>query len=147
MPRKSKKYNKQEPKPELHFRFGKETIVLTDEGLLKALKTFRAIRHRLRQDIIEFVYQEGRVSVSDILNYFREDPYLKGRYGNVEQSVISQHLAILKEAGILKQTRESRYNYYELNADKIKEIANYISNIIFGTDEEDTKKRRRRRRR
>ncbi len=129
-----RKYNKHQPHPELRFRFGKEELVITDEGLLKALKTYRAMRHRLRQDLLQYIYDKGRVNVNEIIKYFRSNPFLRERYGEIEQSVVSQHLGILREAGIVKRYKESRFNYYEVNPDKLREIANYTQNILWGEE-------------
>ena len=56
--------------------------------LKKAALVLRAVNHKLRQQILKLIHQKGRITVTEI--------YVKLR---LEQSVASQHLAILRKAG------------------------------------------------
>jgi DNA-binding transcriptional ArsR family regulator len=47
----------------------------------------------------------------------------------LEQSVASQHLAIMRRAGVVKTTRKGKNIYYELDNNRLKSIANFISDI------------------
>jgi len=58
--------------------------------LKKAALVLRAINHKLRQQIIQLIHQNGRMTVTEI--------YVKLR---LEQSVASQHLAILRKANFV----------------------------------------------
>lgn len=70
----------------------------------KAAGIFRAINHKLRQDIIRLIHNSGKITVTEIY-----------RKMNLEQSVASQHLAILRTAGFVKTEREKRFIFYKVN--------------------------------
>jgi DNA-binding transcriptional ArsR family regulator len=55
--------------------------------LKKAALILRAVNHKLRQQIMKLIHQNGKMTVTEI--------YVKLR---LEQSVASQHLAILRKA-------------------------------------------------
>ncbi|HMS52298.1 MAG TPA: metalloregulator ArsR/SmtB family transcription factor, partial [Chitinophagales bacterium] len=47
----------------------------------------------------------------------------------LEQSVASQHLAILRRAGVVVTERDGKYIYYTLNHDRINEISGLIEEL------------------
>lgn len=71
----------------------------------------RALNHKLRQQILEFISARGRVIVTEVYTKLR-----------LEQSVASQQLAILRKAGIVDTEREGKFIFYSVNADKVSEI-------------------------
>ena len=81
----------------------------------------RAINHNLRQDIIRLLEESGRLTVTVT------EIYIKLR---LEQSVASQHLAILRRAGIVVTEREGKYIYYKLDKDRIEEISGFVENLV-----------------
>lgn len=97
---------------------GTENVKLGYENLRKAVLALRAVNHRLRQEIIELLQDRDQTTVTDI--------YVKLR---IEQSVASQHLAILRRAEIVNTTREGKYIYYSLNEDKLVVIAKLVSEL------------------
>lgn len=97
---------------------GTENVNLSYENLRKAVLALRAVNHRLRQEIIELLQDREQTTVTDI--------YVKLR---IEQSVASQHLAILRRAEIVNTTREGKYIYYSLNEDKLAIIAKLVSQL------------------
>jgi DNA-binding transcriptional ArsR family regulator len=66
----------------------------------KASLILRAINHKLRQQILKLIDEQGRITVTEI--------YVKLR---LEQSVASQHLAILRKAGFVKTERDGKFIY------------------------------------
>jgi len=80
-----------------------------------AAKTLRAINHKLRQRILKVINENQRINVTDLHARMR-----------IEQSVASQHLAILRGAKIVKTERESRTIFYSLNISLIAEIEQLI---------------------
>lgn len=88
-------------------------------SIKKVLLVFRALNHKLRQDILNFIEKNGKSSVTDIYIQLRMD-----------QSVASQHLAILRRAGLLTTNREGKYVYYMLNRAKIEMINNMIVDLL-----------------
>ena len=98
---------------------GKQFITIKSNHLKKASMIIRALNHGLRQKIVRLVEEHGRLTVTEI--------YVKLR---LEQSVASQQLAILRNAGILITEREGKYIYYSVNVPRIKNIQSFIDDII-----------------
>ncbi len=94
-------------------------IEINFDTLRRSVLTLRAINHQLRQDMIVLLEKEGRMTVTDI--------YIKLR---LEQSVASQHLAILRRAGVLKTDRDGKFIYYSINKDRMKEISTFIEDLV-----------------
>ncbi len=86
-----------------------------------AAMTLRAINHKLRQQIIALLDENKRMNVTDI--------YVKLR---LEQSVASQHLAILRRADIVKTVREGKFIHYALNTDRIETVSKFIKQLTEG---------------
>lgn len=88
---------------------------LTNESLnhvKKAALVFRAINHKLRQQIINLILDNrAKITVTEI--------YVRLR---IEQSVASQHLAILRKAGAVKTERDGKFIYYTVNEVRINEV-------------------------
>lgn len=83
-----------------------------------AAMTLRAINHKLRQQIIKLLEENKRMNVTDI--------YVKLR---LEQSVASQHLAILRRAHIVKTVREGKFIHYALNNERIASISKFVKEM------------------
>lgn len=77
----------------------------------KAALQYRAINHKLRQDIIQLIHKAGKITVTELYNKL-----------HIEQSVASQHLAILRKAGFVIAERSKRFIFYKVNYDAIKFI-------------------------
>ena len=97
---------------------GQEAIKLNYENLRKGVLALRAVNHRLRQEIIELLQNKAQTTVTDI--------YVKLR---IEQSVASQHLAILRRADIVDTTRDGKFIYYTLNEEKLRVIARLVNEL------------------
>jgi DNA-binding transcriptional ArsR family regulator len=50
----------------------------------------------------------------------------------LEQSVASQHLAILRKAGIVKTERDGKFIYYSVNHKRVEEINNVATELSAG---------------
>jgi DNA-binding transcriptional ArsR family regulator len=48
----------------------------------------------------------------------------------LEQSVASQHLAILRRAGILKTERDGKYIYYRVNEERVVQINQFVDSLL-----------------
>lgn len=86
--------------------------------LKKAVMTLRAINHPLRKQIMHLLEETRKLTVTEIFVKLR-----------IEQSVASQHLAILRKAGVLDTERDGKFIYYKLNDSRIKDIS-YIVNEL-----------------
>lgn len=93
-------------------------ITLEYQLLRKAVLVLRAVNHKLRQAIIKLLEQNDKLTVTEI--------YVKLR---LEQSVASQHLAILRRAGVVLTERDGKYIHYSLNPGRIMEIAQLVEEL------------------
>jgi DNA-binding transcriptional ArsR family regulator len=107
------------PKNEvLALKKGKSDILLDYAELRKAVLVLRAINHKLRQRVINLLEENQRMTVTDI--------YIKLR---LEQSVASQHLAILRKAGVVQTERQGKYIFYTLDKDRINQISRLVEEL------------------
>lgn len=97
---------------------GKQEIKLVYSELRKVVLILRAIGHDLRKQIIELLRQNETMNVTDI--------YVKLR---IEQSVASQHLAILRKAGIVITKRSGKFIHYSLNHLRLEEVSVLVEDI------------------
>ncbi len=86
--------------------------------LLKGVAVLRSINHKLRKEIIQLLANEGPMTVTDIFVQMR-----------LEQSVASQHLAILRSSGVLITERTGKFIRYRVNHDRIAEIRELVNKI------------------
>jgi len=88
-------------------------------NLKKAALVLRALNHKLRQQILTLIETEKKITVTEI--------YVRMR---LEQSVASQHLAILRRAGIVSTQRDGKFIYYTVNYKRIDEITKVVDDLV-----------------
>jgi len=88
-------------------------------ALKKAALVLRALNHKLRQQLLKLIEDEKKITVTEI--------YVRLR---LEQSVASQHLAILRKAGIVTTERDGKFIYYMVNYKRIDEISQFVKNLV-----------------
>lgn len=79
--------------------------------------TLRALADPIRRDILNLL-KAGRLSAGEISSHFP-----------VTDASISRHLSVLKEPDLIRDTREGKFIYYELNASVLEEILLWISDL------------------
>ena len=89
--------------------------------------TMKALSDPIRREILNLL-KNGRMSAGDIVERFE-----------VTGASISRHLSVLKEADLIRDKREGKYIYYELNASVLEEIMLWIANLK-GEEGNDQKK-------
>ena len=87
--------------------------------LKKASLVLRAINHKLRQQILRLLDDKQKMTVTEIFVYFR-----------LEQSVISQHLTILRRAGFVTTERQGKFIYYYVNYDRIDQMNKELRDLL-----------------
>ncbi len=97
----------------------KPELVINDIELRKAKLLLRAINHRLRQQILQFIHSKKQTSVTPLYVSL-----------HLEQSVASQHLAILRRAGLVNTTKEGKFIYYSVNYQKIDDMQKVVKNFL-----------------
>ncbi|RYG41721.1 MAG: transcriptional regulator [Chitinophagaceae bacterium] len=85
----------------------------------KASLVLRAINHKLRQQILKLIDEQSKITVTEI--------YVKLR---LEQSVASQHLAILRKAGFVNTERDGKFIYYTINTNRIEELNQFVESLL-----------------
>jgi len=85
----------------------------------KASLILRAINHKLRQQILKLIDEQGKITVTEI--------YVKLR---LEQSVASQHLAILRKAGFVRTERDGKFIYYAVNPARLEDLNRFIESLL-----------------
>jgi len=96
----------------------KKKIEIDYAAVKKAAGVLRAINHALRQGILSLLEERGPVTVTELYNRL-----------NLEQSVASQHLAILRKANVVKTIRDGKFIYYSLNEKRLNELAEKVNEI------------------
>ena len=98
-----------------------ENIQLDYNAVKEASVILKAINHKLRQAIIKMLEEHERMTVTEIFVKLR-----------LEQSVTSQHLSILRKAGVIKFKRDGKFIIYSLNHERIAAIAKFVNNLLEG---------------
>ena len=84
--------------------------------------TLRALADPIRRDILNLLKQ-GKMSAGDIAAHFP-----------VTGASISRHLSVLKDADLIRDNREGKFIFYELNASVLEEIMLWITDLKGGSD-------------
>lgn len=79
--------------------------------------TLRALADPVRRDILNLL-KAGRLSAGEICEHF-----------SITDAAISRHLSVLKDADLIRDTREGKYIFYELNASVLEEIMLFITDL------------------
>ena len=95
-----------------------EQLRIDYANLRGAVLVLRSVNHPLRQRIIEVLKTEDKMTVTEI--------YIKLR---IEQSVASQHLAILRKSGIVIPERAGKYIHYSLDQERLNNIVKLVSDL------------------
>ena len=88
-------------------------------------QTLKALSDPIRREILDLL-KNGRMSAGDITAHFE-----------VTGASISRHLSVLKEADLIRDKREGKFIYYELNASVLEEILLWISQLKGDTPHEN----------
>ena len=86
--------------------------------------TLKALSDPIRREILNLL-KKGRMSAGDIVEHF-----------DVTGASISRHLSVLKDADLIRDRREGKYIYYELNASVLEEIMLWLVDLK-GENEND----------
>ena len=79
--------------------------------------TLKALSDPIRREILNLL-KSGRLSAGEICDHF-----------DVTGASISRHLSVLKEADLIRDTREGKFIYYDLNASVLEEILLWVKEL------------------
>ena len=80
-------------------------------------ETFKAFSDPVRREILELL-KNGRLPAGEIAGHF-----------DMTQATVSYHLKILKQADLIRETREKNFIFYELNLTVLEEIMVWLSDL------------------
>ena len=79
--------------------------------------TLKALSDPVRREILDML-KAGRLSAGEIADHF-----------DITGAAISRHLSVLREADLIRDEREGKFIYYELNASVLEEILLWVRNL------------------
>ena len=85
-------------------------------------QTMRALSDPIRREILKLL-KSGQLSAGEICAHF-----------DVTFASISRHLSVLRDADLIRDRREGKFIFYELNASVLEEIMLWISELKGDTD-------------
>lgn len=98
---------------------GKTKPSIDNDKLRISSEILRALCHPLRMKILQFIDENENINVNKIYNTLK-----------LEQSITSQHLRILRNAGIVTTQREGKFIYYHINYDKVDDVMVYVRKFL-----------------
>jgi len=97
----------------------KAKVVLKPSELEESSEILRALAHPLRMKILEFIDNHDSINVNKIYNTLK-----------LEQSITSQHLRILRNAGVVNTEREGKFIHYHINYAKVNGVLKAVNNFL-----------------
>ena len=79
--------------------------------------TLKALSDPIRREILNLL-KENRMSAGEIASHFP-----------VTDASISRHLSVLKEADLIRDTREGKFIYYDLNVSVLEEVMLWLTDL------------------
>lgn len=90
----------------------KKSNLLYDPVVIKnGREILKALDHPLRLKMLQMIEHNGEVMVSEIYRKLK-----------IEQSLTSQHLSLLRQAGVVSIRQEGKCRYYSVNHKRLKQI-------------------------
>jgi ArsR family transcriptional regulator len=94
-------------------------VTFQQEKLTVSTELMRALAHPLRLKILEFLDQNKNIQVNQIYNTLK-----------IEQSIASQHLRILKNAGVLVADKDGKYMHYTIDYQRVSNAVKAINRFM-----------------
>jgi DNA-binding transcriptional ArsR family regulator len=89
------------------------------KNLKKAVLLLKSMNHPLRVSILKMIHTKKDITVTEIYRKLK-----------IEQSVVSQHLALLRNNKIVTTNKDGRFVRYKINYDRIDEITKVVEKLI-----------------
>ncbi len=96
-----------------------DELLINSSAINKGVITLRAINHLLRQQMLQLIHEKKRVIVTEIHTKFR-----------IEQSVASEHLALLRKENFVTTERDGRFIFYSVNYETIKKVHRLTEELV-----------------
>ncbi len=79
--------------------------------------TIKALSDPIRREILEML-KAGRLPAGEIANRF-----------SVSGAAVSKHLSVLREADLIRDAREGKFIFYELNTSVLEEVMLWLTGL------------------
>ena len=79
--------------------------------------TLKALSDPIRREILDML-KSGRLSAGEIAEKFP-----------ISGAAVSKHLSVLREADLIRDTREGKFIYYELNTSVLEEVMFWLTGL------------------
>ena len=79
--------------------------------------TLKALSDPVRREILNML-KDGRMSAGEIVEKF-----------DITGAAISRHLSVLKDADLIRDAREGKFIFYEINTSVLEEIMLFIKDL------------------
>ena len=97
----------------------KAKVNINNEKLQESAEILRALAHPLRMQILEFIDKHKTINVNKIYNTLK-----------LEQSITSQHLRILRMAGLVITHREGKFIHYSVDYGKVTNVLKAVDSFL-----------------
>ncbi len=87
--------------------------------------TLKALADPVRREILNLL-KKGKMPAGEISDRF-----------DITAAAISRHLSVLKEADLIRDNRDGKYIYYELNASVLEEIILWAADLKGDKESDD----------
>lgn len=95
-----------------------DELRLNDLKLKKAVFLTKTLNHKLRQQILKVIHDKKVSKVNEIYKHLQ-----------IEQSVASQHLAVLRKAGLVTCKRDGKTILYSVDQQRAKHVIELIDEL------------------
>ena len=85
--------------------------------MLEAL--FKAVSDRRRRDILQLLRRQGTLPVGEIAQHFP-----------ISAPALSEHLKILREAGLVSASKRRQFVFYSLNTTVFQDLASWVAGFL-----------------
>lgn len=97
----------------------KTQVRFNNEKLQYSAVLIKALAHPLRLKILEYIDSQGVINVNHIYNTLK-----------IEQSVTSQHLRLLRLAGVVNAKKEGKFVHYDINYPVLHRAEKAVNNFL-----------------
>lgn len=94
-------------------------VLFSSEKLDYSCELMRALAHPLRLQILKQIDENGEVHVNNIYNMLK-----------IEQSITSQHLKVLRLAGVVNQEKEGKFMNYTINYEILEKAERAVNRFL-----------------
>ena len=98
-------------------------LEIEEMTLKQGAMVYRAINHHLRQNMMHHLHVNGRMTVTQLYNLLQ-----------LEQSVTSQHLAILRDQDLIVAERAGKFIYYSINYGRLDFLQELTNAFLSGNE-------------